>query len=235
MAKITEKLVNDTISSAISSSKNHEALLLKASAMALFWAAEHARCEPITRLYNEVSRADADSVRLFIVNATEMYGETVTADNGKERAVPFIRYNKDEKAWFIDNKSEPAKQTRKNIAALGIDGLEEKVPLGQKNDDRANRAENAFNWESRVLSLVKAGIANGAPRSEIETINSLLPNDKRMNVGKAIQKAATDAATAIKNANAKLARMGAVSSTVENTSEEPAEVESIEVPAQAAA
>lgn len=212
--KLSEKLVNETVASAVKSSIDHDKLMKKACVMAVLWAAEHGRCEPLTKLFLESSKNDAEGVRLFLVNLTAEYGTEIQTDSGNTRKVGFLNWNKSEKAFEIVNKgasANEAKMCRAAINKAGYDDVHSKVPFGPKEEQRQRNIERDFDVYARAQAFITAGAKNGADLVFLEKMNAVLTEaapDKRVNVRQIRADALLQAQNAIDKANKLRKKLG---------------------------
>lgn len=161
-AATAEKHVNGLVDTAIKSSLNHAKVLLLATVASVLFAAEHGQCGPLTRLHKEVSGADAEGIRIFIVNMGERYGVTVTGADGTDRKVTFLKFKKGEGFSLNTSDNENVLKGIKAMKSAVIKAGEEKLSeLPMAKMDRDAAMAEAFDAIKTVKRAIQTLARNG--------------------------------------------------------------------------
>lgn len=181
MAKLNEKLVNDAVSEAIKSSKNHAEAMRKAIVFVVQWAAMHGRLEPLTKLFHGVSQADRETIRIWRINlASSKFGGKYYNTDGKAFATDFLGYDKAAKSFVFaksgdEEKSAAFKTCRESVAKADVADLMA-ISLDMPGRDDADRQANAFDFWAAIARIVKRGAGEGVSVTDLNAINRMIPN-----------------------------------------------------------
>lgn len=174
--KAQEKHVNSLVDGAIKSSLNHAKILLAATVASVLFAAQHGQCGPLTRLHKEVSGADAEGIRIFIVNMGERYGVEVTGADGMDRKVTFLKFKKGEGFSLNTSENENVLKGIKAMKASVIKAGEEKLSeLPMAKMDRDAAMSEAFDSIATVKRAILA-LARHGDGAMARAVNKVLGN-----------------------------------------------------------
>jgi hypothetical protein len=190
MANITQKRVETLVATAIKSSKDHYKILHEAVVIAIQFAAQVGRTEPLSKLFNGISQADRESLRLYRVNlAASDFGAVIVTDEGKERRFDFLNYDKEAKAFTIakanGERGEAIKACRDAVSKADEKELLS-ISMEAPNRDDADRQNNAFDLWGAIANLIQRAAREGWSKTDLNALNRMIPDaEKRVDVEKA--------------------------------------------------
>lgn len=209
MAKLNEKLVNDAVSEAIKSSKNHAEAMRKAIVFVVQWSAMHGRLEPLTKLFHGVSQADRETIRIWRINLSRStFGGKYYNADGKAFATDFLGYDKAAKSFVFaksgdEEKSAAFKACREAVSKADVADLMA-ISLDMPGRDDGERQERAFDFWSSVAKLIKRGVAEGVSITELNSVNRLIPDPEHRVAIEAERKRVADSIKSTRDRLAKL-------------------------------
>lgn len=226
MAKLNEKLVNDAVSAAIVSSKNHAEAMRKAIVFTVQWAAMHGRLEPLTKLFASVSQADRETIRIWRINLSrsKFGGKYYNAD-GKAFATDFLGYDKAAKTFIFaksgdEEKAAAFKACREAVAKADVAELMA-ISLDMPGRDDEERQERAFDFWGSVAKLVKRGAVEGVSITDLNAVNRLIPDPDQRVAVETERKKAVDKLAETRDRLAKLEKRFKVESPAASKPETP--------------
>jgi len=228
MAKLNEKLVNEAVSAAIVSSKNHAETMQKAIVFTVQWAALHGRLEPLTKLFASVSQADRETIRIWRINLSRStFGGKYYNADGKAFATDFLGYDKATKSFIFaksgdSEKSAAYKACREAVSKADVSDLMA-ISLDMPGRDDEERQERAFDFWASIAKIIKRGVSEGVSVTDLNAVNRLIPDaDQRVAIETERKKVA-DNITKTRDRLAKLEKsFGDKATTAETPSTEPA-------------
>lgn len=156
------KSLNSDIDGVVKDSVNHAAKLASVTARSILFAAEHGQCGPLTRLHKEVSIADAEGIRICIVNMNAKYGVSVTGADGEDRMVSFLKFKKTEGFSLNTSDNENVlkgiKASKASVIKAGEKELS-KLPFGKMDRDAA--MDTVFDSIETVKRAIRTLARNG--------------------------------------------------------------------------
>ena len=231
MAKLNEKLVNEAVSAAIVSSKNHAEAMRKAIVFTIQWAATHGRLEPLTKLFASVSQADRETIRIWRINLSRStFGGKYYNADGKAFATDFLGYDKAAKSFVFaksadGEKSAAFKACREAVAKADVAELMA-ISMDMPGRDDEERQERAFDFWVSIAKLIKRGVSEGVSITDLNSVNRLIPDPEQRVAIETERKKVADNITKTRDRLAKLEKSFGnkpnATTTAETPSTEPA-------------
>lgn len=193
--------LNAEIESFAKADTSHYSRMTAIIAGCVLHAADHGDCDPLSYLFRKVSEATQTIIKRSIRETNRVFGkdhiinglafplfsfETKFKGEGPNNGQPtffFTKVMRQGQDVLLDDETK-VKEIRTDIrAAMSAvdDASVERIIRAEVTAN--NQRTNIFDGYGRVIKLVKdAAKVHGLPKSDLATLNSILPKEKKLNV-----------------------------------------------------